>query len=173
MKLLPDIQKILYCTQIGPNSAYIYRYAVALAERFGSRITVLHVVSALTAEQEARINAYIGPGTIHAVVDREEKSAESRVRKHLETFCAKLSHEQSCSHLVDRIRIREGHAAEEILAEAAESQADLIVMGAHATSSLIEAIMGSTAQKVVKRSAVPVLVVQVPHGQQELTTPGI
>ena len=33
MNLLPDIKKILYCTGIGPNSAYIYRHAMALAEK--------------------------------------------------------------------------------------------------------------------------------------------
>lgn len=173
MKALPEITKILYCTQIGPNSAYIYRYAVALAERFEAQITVLHVVSSLSPAQEAIIDGYIGPDSIHDVIEREEKTAEKRVRKHLEAFCSKISTDHACKKLVDRIRIREGVAAIEILAEAAESGADMIVMGAHASSSLLDTIMGSTAQKVIKGSAVPVLVVQVPEGQQELTETGI
>ena len=64
MNLLPDIKNILYCTRIGPNSAYIYRYAMALAEKFDAGITVLHVMETLTAEQEAMINGYIGPASI-------------------------------------------------------------------------------------------------------------
>ena len=52
MNLLPDFKKILYCTRIGPNSAYIYRHAMALAEKFDGTITVLHVMETLTPEQE-------------------------------------------------------------------------------------------------------------------------
>ncbi|MEW6427120.1 MAG: universal stress protein [Thermodesulfobacteriota bacterium] len=173
MQMLPEIGTILYCTRIGPNSAYIYRYAVAMAERFGARIIVLHVVSALSPAQEALIDAYIGPESIHAVIDREEDRARARIRKHLEVFCAKAGKGHDCSRLVDRIRIREGHAAEEILAEAAASGADLIVMGAHASSTVLDAIMGSTAEKVIRRATIPVLVVQVPEGQQELSVAGI
>jgi len=173
MNVIPAIKKILYCTQIGPNSAYIFRYAVAMADRFQARITVLHVVSSLTPEQEAIIDGYIGPASIHDVVEQAEKSAEARVLRHLEVFCSRTSEGYACRNLVEGIRIREGAAAEGILAEATECGADLIVMGAHATSSLIDSIMGSTAQKVIKKAPVPVLVVQVPEGQQELTTPGI
>ena len=173
MTILPEIKKILYCTQIGPNSAYIFRYAAALAGKFQAKVTVLHVVSTLTPEQEAIIDGYIGPGSIHDVVEQVEKTAEARIRKHLEVFCSRMTKGHSCQDLVEGIRVREGVAPDQILAEAKESGADLIVMGAHATSSLIDSIMGSTAQKVIRRAPVPVLVVQVPEGQQELTARGI
>jgi len=173
MNILPDIKRILYCTQIGPNSAYIFRYAVAIARRFEAQITLLHVVSALTPTQEAIIDGYIGPQSIHDVVEHEGRSARDRIRKHLEVFCSRISEGHSCQNLVDAIRIREGAPSAEILAEAGACAADMIVMGAHATSSLVDALVGSTAQKVVKRASIPVLVVQVPQGQQELTVPGI
>jgi len=173
MNVIPDIKRILYCTQVGPNSAYIFRYAVALAEKFQAKITLLHVVSSLTPDQEALINGYIGPESIHDVVEQGEQTALQRIRKHLEIFCSRLTEGRGCGNIVDQVRIREGSAAEEILAEAGECGADVIVMGAHATSSLLDTIMGSTAQKVVRKSALPVLVVQVPDGQQELTTTGI
>ncbi len=173
MKMVPEIKKILYCTRIGPNSAYIFRYAAAMARQFQARITVLHVVSALTPEQEALIDGHIGPKSIHTVVEREEEAAAARIRGHLEIFCSRAAGNIDCSTLVEDIRVREGSAAEVILAQAAECGADMIVMGAHATSSLLHAIMGSTAQKVIRKSAVPVLVVQVPDGHQELTVDGI
>ena len=81
MNLLPDIKKILYCTRIGPNSAYIYRHAMALAEKFDAAITVLHVMETLTPDQEARINGYIGPDSIHDVVEHEEKDALVRIKQ--------------------------------------------------------------------------------------------
>lgn len=173
MPVLPEIKHILYCTQIGPNSAYIFRYAVSLAEKYGARITVLHVVPTLPPEKEALIDGWIGPASIHDLVEREEQAAVGRIHQHLEAFCQRLTAGLACGKLVERILIREGEAAQEIIAEAIEARADLIVMGAHATSTLVEAIMGSTARKVLRKSPVPVLVVQVPEGQQELTEKGI
>jgi nucleotide-binding universal stress UspA family protein len=49
------------------------------------------------------------------------------------------------------------HAA--ILASVEETGADLVVMGTHGRTGLARAFLGSTAERVVRRSPVPVLVV--------------
>lgn len=174
MNILPDIKKILYCTGIGPNSAYIYRHAMALAEKFDAAITVLHVMETLTPDQEALIDGYIGPRSIHEVVEHEEENAASRIKKHLQTFCKKLDDDSSCSYRVEKILVVEATSpADEIVRQAAEIGADVIVMGAHRRSFLIDALLGSTSEKVIRKSSVPVLVIQVPEGEQELTSSGI
>jgi nucleotide-binding universal stress UspA family protein len=174
MNLLPDIKKILYCTQIGPNSAYIYRHAMALAEKFNASITVLHVMEALTPAQEALINGYIGPASIHDVVAHEEQDAAARIKKHLNNFCSRLGNEHSCSMRVEKVLVLESSSpAEEIVKQAGAMGADIIVMGAHAQSSILDALMGSTTQKVIRKSSIPVFVVQVPAGEQEFTASGI
>lgn len=174
MNILPDIKKILYCTGIGPNSAYIYRHAMVLAEKFDAAITVLHVMETLKPEQEALIDGYIGPKSIHDVVEHEEQDAATRVKKHLQTFCEKLGDETSCSYRVEKILVVEATSpADEIVRRADEIGADVIVMGAHRRSFFIDALLGSTSEKVIRKSTVPVFVVQVPAGEQELTTRGI
>jgi len=174
MNLLPDIKKILYCTGIGPNSAYIYRHAMALAEKFDATITVLHVMETLTAEQEAMINGYIGPDSIHDVVEHEEQDSAARIKQHLQNFCSKLGEANSCSYRIDRIIVAESTApAEEIVRQSVASGADIIVIGAHAQSSILDALLGSTTQKVIRKSSIPVYVVQVPAGEQELSAKGI
>jgi nucleotide-binding universal stress UspA family protein len=173
MNLLPDIKNILYCTRIGPNSAYIYRHAMALAEKFDAAITVLHVMETLTPDQEALINGYIGPDSIHDVVEHEEEEAVTRIKKHLNNFCEKLGDQNSCSLRVEKIIVTEGDPAEEIIKKSLETGADVIVIGAHAKSSIMDALLGSTTQKVIRKSSIPVFVVQVPAGAQELTASGI
>jgi len=174
MNLLPDIKKILYCTRIGPNSAYIYRYAMALAEKFDGAITVLHIRETLTPDQEALIDGYIGPGSIHDVVEHEEQDAAARLKQHLSAFCNRFGEEQSCRRRVDKIIVAEGHnPAEVIVRTAVDLNADVIVIGAHAQSSIRDTLLGSTTQKVIRKSSVPVFVVQVPAGEQELTLAGI
>jgi nucleotide-binding universal stress UspA family protein len=173
MNLLPDIKKILYCTRIGPNSAYIYRHALALAEKFDATITVVHVMETLTPEQEALIDGYIGPDSIHDVVEHEEHEATARIKKHLNSFCTQLGEKNSCSCRVEKIVVVEGSPAEEIVKQSVAAGADVIVIGAHAQSSIMDALLGSTAQRVIRKSSIPVFVVQVPAGAQEFTATGI
>lgn len=174
MDLLPDIKKILYCTRIGPNSAYIYRHAMALAEKFDATITILHVMETLKPEQEALINGYIGPDSIHDVVEHEEQDSAARIKNHLNSFCSRLENESSCSMRVEKILVTESTSpAEEIVEQSVAVGADVIVIGAHAQSSILDALLGSTTSKVIRKSAIPVLVVQVPDGKQELTASGI
>lgn len=160
--------------RIGPNSAYIYRHAMTLAEKFDAAITVIHVMETLSPEQEALIDGYIGPSSIHDIVEHEEEDAVTRIKGHLKSFCARLDKESKCANRVEKITVVEGTSpAREIIKQADKIKADIIVIGAHAESSLLDTLLGSTTEKVIRRSSVPVLVVQVPAGEQELTAAGI
>jgi nucleotide-binding universal stress UspA family protein len=53
-----------------------------------------------------------------------------------------------------------GHAAREILADAKEHDADVIVMGSRGRSDLTGSILGSTAHKVIHLTDRPVLVIR-------------
>jgi nucleotide-binding universal stress UspA family protein len=57
-------------------------------------------------------------------------------------------------------QVVEGNPSEEILAYATEHGIDLITMGTHGRSGLDRVVMGSVAERVVRRSSVPVLTVR-------------
>ena len=59
-------------------------------------------------------------------------------------------------------RVVVGYAAEEILKTAVKENCDLIVMGTHGRKGIDRILFGSEAEKVVKRSSVPVLTIR-PH----------
>ena len=54
---------------------------------------------------------------------------------------------------------RLGYPADEILAATEESQADLIVMGRYRHAALLEWLMGSTVDRVLRGTELPVLMV--------------
>ncbi len=62
-----------------------------------------------------------------------------------------------------RIRVSAGDAAGEILHAAADSEADLIVMGTHGRQSLRDFFVGSTTEQVTRRANCAVLAVK-PEG---------
>jgi nucleotide-binding universal stress UspA family protein len=64
--------------------------------------------------------------------------------------------------------IAEGHPAEEIMKYAEKNSFDLIVMGTLGKSGLDRFLMGSVADKVIRNSRIPVIVVPVKEEQMEL-----
>ena len=167
--MLPTIRKILYCTQLGPNAAYVFRYAYTIAKQFGAEITVLHVLDILTPRQKALVEGYSGAGSLGGVIERAEKEAVARIPKRIEEWCHREFGHEDWKKVVTEIVVAQGHPAPQILANIESRGADLVVIGAHTESSVLENLIGSTARTLVKKSPVPVLTVQVPEGRQELT----
>jgi nucleotide-binding universal stress UspA family protein len=64
------------------------------------------------------------------------------------------------------VAVEMGEPVEVILNKAKQEQYDLIVMGKHGHGALKGALIGDTAQRVVRRSSIPVLVVEVPAGDE-------
>ena len=60
------------------------------------------------------------------------------------------------------LKVRHGHAAEEILKETEAGSYDLVVMGARGRRGVTRFLMGSTAERVARHSNLPVLIVRGP-----------
>ena len=97
---------------------------------------------------------------------RTRKRAEvlSTIQTRLAEFCddekAKLA---ACPFVVSEILVRTGVPVSEILEQARKMRADVIVMGTHGRGTFADAMLGSTARRVVRRSEIPVLVVRLPQ----------
>lgn len=167
--MLPEIRSILYCTQMGPNAPYVFRWAYTLAKRFEARVHVLYVIEGLTKRQRAMVEGYSGHDSLSAIIEKAEAEAAARLPRRLEAFFEKNAPDDHWQDFVGELVVGHGHATEEILRHAERTGADLIVAGAHRSESFVETIVGSTARRLTERSPVPVLVVRVPEGHQDLT----
>lgn len=130
---------ILAPTDFGPASERALETAAALATCFGARLVVLHVV-----EENAR--AYPFP------MPREVLDA---AKAHLTDTVASLHRRMLDASSV----LRDGVAWEEICAYAAETPADLVVLGSQGRRGLPRMVLGSVAERVVRMATVPVLTV--------------
>lgn len=86
---------------------------------------------------------------------REEEGA-AEIPAWLESAADRLAAEGS----LEAVRVRTGNPAEAILEEARRSEADLILMGAQGRSAPSRWLLGSVAEKVLRASKIPVLVVR-------------
>jgi nucleotide-binding universal stress UspA family protein len=148
MSILP--KSILVPTDFSEPAERALDYAVALAERVGAQVTVLHAYEiplvgfpdgalVATADIAGRIVRAAQEGLDVAVAQRK-------------------SHGVGLKSL-----LKTGDAREVIEAIAQDLGADLIVMGTHGRRGLSRALLGSVTEYVVRTATCPVLAV---HGQK-------
>ena len=159
--MIPQIRKILFCTQMGPSSGLILRHACSIARCHDAKITVLHVHSVITDTQEGVVESYVGKGKLHDAVAHDEAEEAATLHGIIEEFFSREIGAEAWRDVVGEVVIAQGRARDQILKHIEEVNADIVVMGGH-RRGLMDMLLGSTTQQVIERSKVPVLVVPVP-----------
>jgi len=165
--MLPQIKTILYCTSLGPHAPYVFGYAYSLAKQLDARIIALHVIETLSRKQRKLLEGYAGQGELGHMLKIAHDEAARRLPDHMRRRLSSVSGEKDWERLVSEIIIAEGRSEKRILEIVDSKEADLVVIGAHTESSVLEKMIGSTARSLVKSCPVPVLTVQVPSGVDE------
>jgi nucleotide-binding universal stress UspA family protein len=142
-----EIKKILFPCDLTQPSLKILTYALALADTFGSRLCILHVVQDL--------RSWAGLYMPHKRLDLEQNEVVEHAQKALIQFCLDIPEARTKAEK----RVVSGDPAAEIIRAAGEEKADLIVMGTHGRKGLEYSLFGSVAAKVVRDAPIPVLTV--------------
>jgi nucleotide-binding universal stress UspA family protein len=143
-------QRILVPVDFSVESKRALRCAAELAAPLAASLTLVHVVEPVIYPLECS-NPLASDG-----YDRK-RAAEARTR--LNALCRRTL---GTSRAVETV-IRTGLAFFEITEAAKALGADLIVIGTHGYTGLKHALLGSTAEKVVRHAPCPVLVVRDPQ----------
>lgn len=138
-----EIRRILCPTDLSDASIHAADQARVLAGYYAARITALHVLTPMTLAVSG------------ATTSAEEASEVERLRR--ETTVRFTAATATGIGIDTAVLI--GQPAEVILERAASLPADLIVMGTHGTSGFQHLVLGSVAEKVLRRAACPVLTV--------------
>ena len=165
-----DVKKILYATDLSENARFAYAYAVSLANLYGAQITLMHVLPEISELMDKHVIGYIDAERweeIKAQHFNEAREALIGKRKDhlavkdvLHQFSENASEGEGVGS--DQIIVERGNAVEKILDHSEKEKFDLIVMGTHGHGTLEDAMIGSTARRVIRRSKIPVLVVRLP-----------
>jgi nucleotide-binding universal stress UspA family protein len=162
--MIPEIGKILYATDLSENARHAFGYAASLANRYGATIVILHVLEDISPSSNEHLAAMLGEDRWKELQARKRAEVLATIESRLAAFCddekAKLA---TCPFVVSDILVRTGTPASEILEQARKMRADVIVMGTHGRGTFAEAMLGSTARRVVRRSETPVLVIRLPQ----------
>jgi nucleotide-binding universal stress UspA family protein len=135
-----EINKVVVPVDFTSTTDKVVDYAVSVAEKLGAEICFLHVVS----DFEGYDMMLVHPSFNVLAADMKEKS-ENRIAELVETYAG------SCGN------VEIGDAAEKIVEYAKNEGADMIIVGTHGAKGLERIILGSTAERVIKKASCPVL----------------
>ncbi len=160
--MIPEIKRILYTTDLSPNSAYAFRYAINSAKKHDADIIILHVVEEMAP--------FFDEERLKAISEKKITEAMDRIRKRLKIFCDReLNDDPKRAERVISIEVCQGYPPEEILKKADELNCDMIVMGTHGKGIIRHSFLGSAARKVLRRVRKPVFIIPLPEGEIDAT----
>lgn len=166
--MIPPIKKILYTTDLTKNSAYAFRYASKMAEKYGAEMIILHVIEPIPPMARHYMKIYVDETKWEEKIKYEQDGAIERIKKRLQEFCKQETlGAPQCLAQVSNILVRPGYPVEEILKAADEEDCSMIILGTHGKGFLKQTFLGSVARSVLDRAKRPVLIVPLPYGEVE------
>jgi nucleotide-binding universal stress UspA family protein len=150
------VKKVLVPVDFSPGTKRVLELAATFAQAFGATVELFHVwqppplisspLMVLTADDAGRAMTLEDLGRQAAMTQMKEQLAELKKLGPIDAHC----------------RVGIGNPAHEIVEAAAHGGHDLIVMGTHGRGGFAHALLGSVAEKVVRRAHCPVLTVRTP-----------
>jgi len=142
-----DIKSVLCPVDFSDASPYVLQHAAAIAQWYDARIVALYVMHPLLLPEPSVLFA---TPPVEATMD-----LEARIERQLYELLAPAK----SAGLSVEARIVEGVPTTKILESAGAVAADVIVMGTHGRSGFDRLVLGSVAEKVLRKAGCPVLTV--------------
>jgi nucleotide-binding universal stress UspA family protein len=140
---MPDVKRILFAFELSDLSKEIVPWVNTMHQKLDAEVHVLHVIPGL--EYFYAISPEDAPDK-----DALVKAGEEKVRAFFEN---------DVNSLRPRIKVVIGDPADEIIDYITAENISLVIIGTHGRRGLDRAIFGSVADRVLRFSPVPVMVV--------------
>jgi nucleotide-binding universal stress UspA family protein len=138
-----DLRRVLIAHDFSDRSELALQYATLLASKFKAELHLLHVLPEPERNApELAWTAFATQGLYHAAMRRLQEAAACEFELHVGAKSVVLT----------------GRPYERILSYAAESEVDLICMGADGVDRGLRALFGSNVDRVLRQSPCPVLI---------------
>ncbi len=149
-----QVKSILVPVDFTENSRNALRYASELARRFEASVSALHVIP-----DEEVAGVYIQKRSPERI-----EELQAGVKEEFDKF---IPEDVAKDVRVQKL-IRVGEPYVEVIRQAKEGKADLIVMATHGRGGISHTLLGSVAEKVVRKASCPVLTVKHSDFQFEM-----
>lgn len=140
--------KILCPVDFSKVSMEALNLAGELADKFGAQLMAVHVLEPILAPTDFSF----GPLSMNDVEDKLAERAQEGLQQAIRALAVPKEKIE--------VKVARGIGSQEVIRIAEETKTDLIVMGTHGYTGITHALLGSTAERVVRRAPCPVLTVK-------------
>jgi nucleotide-binding universal stress UspA family protein len=151
-RVVPLFRHILVTTDFSSGTSDALAYAFSLARENKSKVTLLHVVHLVAADVSGSYR--------EGVTELYRKDLDALVPPEARKWCDV------------GIKVESGIPYRVILRTLESENADLLVMNIHGKGMLDRALLGSTADRVVRGASCPVLMIPPKRKQKRRARPG-
>jgi len=144
-----NIKVIVVATDFSEPAGTALDYGRNFARAFGAKLHVVHVANDLAAA------APVSEIPLDLTKIQAQLDAEARA-----SLDAAITDDDLRSLAVDKVLLTSATPSRAILDYAADTRADIIIVGTHGRGGLAEFFLGSVAQKIVRSAPCPVLTVR-------------
>ncbi|MDD2438683.1 MAG: universal stress protein [Methanosarcinaceae archaeon] len=139
-------KNIMIATDGSANTCRAISFGIEMAKLSGARVHALYVVD---TSSFSSVPMDAGWEAMYQILQKEGEKVVAEVKESGESVGVKVE-----------TVLGEGHPSDEILNIAKERNIDLIIMGTLGKTGIDRFLLGSVAEKVVRNSSVPVMVVR-------------
>jgi nucleotide-binding universal stress UspA family protein len=140
------MKKILVPTDFSDYSSHALDWALQFAPKFDAKITLVHSIEVPDTTISYEL---VSDFLMKVRAAAEEELAQKAERIPTEYF--------GTTHIL------EGTPSEELLKFAESNGYDMIIMGTHGRRGLAHLLLGSTAERIIRTSKIPVLTLRIPE----------
>lgn len=146
------LNRILVPVDFSAHSEKAVRYATTIANKFGARVSLIHVVEDPFVTGAWQAEAFVP--NIPELLNELIKAARAQIDE--------IKKQLAAHGFVVETAVITGQPARAIVEHATDGGFDLIVMGTHGRTGLSHALMGSVAERVMQKAPCAVLTVHEP-----------
>ena len=165
--MLPEVKKILYATDLSERAKPAFYWAMSVAEKFDAQISILHVIpdmiEIMSSSMGYDLSSHFDATLLSQYNKDGKEQALDSVKERVTTVYNELKDElPNCRTDLNHVIIRCGDSVQQILAESANENYDMVVMGSHGHGVIEGFLLGSVARGVVNKCTLPVLTIKIP-----------
>jgi nucleotide-binding universal stress UspA family protein len=142
-----EFKRILFPVDLSESSDKMIPYVQAVAKKFDSKIHILFAARVF----EYYSSMYVPYPSISSFENEVIAGAEKRLYEFVDEHFSEYANTKAV--------VVAGDASEEIINYIEEHHIDLVIMGTHGRKGMDKILFGSVAERVLKTSPVPVMVV--------------
>ena len=158
------MKKVLIALDYDPPAQKIAETGYALAKAMNAAVILLHVVSEAAYYSSLNYSPIMGYEGFNNL-DMISMENVGELRKAAQDYLDKSK--QYLNDETIQTVIKEGDFAESILQAATEINADVIVMGSHGRRGLDKILLGSVAEQVLHKSAIPLFIIPTKNFEEK------